>query len=140
MSDPGTSVAPYLNIALFAKYAFILFVAFWVKAFLFKLLIIPLKVLIGLKAISFINSLLLGALLLKSKFRKSYGYMPYPISTAPGSTAPLPGTVPAAASSSSSSSAASAADPFEDEYVDVVRPGEDLKRILDYVKRRNKNW
>lgn len=121
-----------------AKYAFILFAAFWLKAILFKLLIIPLKVLIGLKAISFINSLLLGALLYKSKFKKSY--IPYPYGAAPATTAPLAGTTPAAAAASSAASSSAASDPFDDEYVDVVRPGEDLKRILDYVKKRNKNW
>lgn len=26
------------------------------------------------------------------------------------------------------------------DYVDVVRPGEDLRRILNYVKERNKKW
>lgn len=146
VSEPSTSAAPFLNFALMAKYALILFLAFVVKALLFKLLIIPLKLLIGLKALSFINSLLLGALLFKAKFRKSYGYqypftgMPMPPAI-PGTVVPMPGTTPAAAtSSSSSSSAAAASDAFDDEYVDVVRPGEDLKRILDYVKKRNKNW
>lgn len=28
----------------------------------------------------------------------------------------------------------------ENDLVDVVRPGEDFKRIMSYVKKRNKSW
>lgn len=131
-----------LTIALIAKYALLVVAALTLPIFIFKIFIIPLKILVGLKAISLLNSLLLGTLLLKSKFGK-YAWggigLPNP-GPGPGPGYPYPGAS-AASSASSSASSSAASDSLErDEYVDIVQPGEDLKRILEYVKTRNKNW
>lgn len=133
-----------LTIALIIKYGLLVLAAFTLPIIIFKLFIIPFKILLGLKAISLLNSVLLGSILYKYKFSK---YRP-PLGGYPGQFPA--GIGPGAASSSSSSSAASSAasaNSFEanlsddvSDYVDVVRPNEDLKRILNYVKKRNKNW
>lgn len=124
-----------LTVALLVKWGLAVLAAIFLPIFLFKIFIVPFKILLGLKAISLLNSLLLGSLLLKYKFSKPfYGY-------------PIAGTVPASSASSSSSASSAAATShsleLSDEtadYVDVVRPNEDLRRILNMVKKRNKNW
>lgn len=125
-----------LTLALILKWGLAVLAAFFLPVLFLKFFILPLKVLLGLKAISLLNSLLLGSLLLKYKFSKPYGY-------------PIIGTVPGSGASSSSASSASSAaatshslelDQDGSDYIDVVRPNEDLRRILNYVKKRNQNW
>lgn len=128
VTDHATTAG--ISIALIVKWALLVLAALALPVFIFKVFIIPFKVLLGLKAISLVNSLLLAALLFKAKFSKLYG-----------GGFPYPGAVPGGSSSSSSSSSSAAADSFErDEYVDVVQPGDDIKRLLEYVRKRNKNW
>ncbi|XP_055325552.1 uncharacterized protein LOC129579469 [Sitodiplosis mosellana] len=100
VSDHNTG----LTVALLIKYGFVLLAALALPVILFKVFVLPFKILLGLKAISLLNSLLLGSLLLKYKFSKPYG----------GHGGYIPGTIPgsttaASSSSSSSSSAVSAA-------------------------------
>lgn len=142
VSDHGETNG--LKIALIIKYGLAILAALILPVLLFKLFILPFKILLGLKAISLLNSLLLGSLLLKYKFSKPFYYGGMGGST-PGY--PIPGTVPGSSSSSSSSASASSAAAGnslelsdEADYVDVVRPNEDLRRILNFVKKRNKNW
>lgn len=134
VSDHSSSSG--LTIALIVKYALLVLAALTLPIFIFKIFIIPFKLLVGLKAISLLNSVLLGTLLLKSKIGK-FGW------PGMGPGYPYPGAAPASSASSSASASSSSAssDSLErDEYVDIVQPGEDLKRILEYVKTRNKNW
>lgn len=126
-----------LTLALILKWGLAVLAALFLPVLLFKLFILPFKVLLGLKAISLLNSLLLGTLLLKYKISKPYGY-------------PIIGTVPGSGDSSSSSasspsSAGATSHSLElnqdsSDYIDVIRPNEDLRRILNFVKERNKNW
>lgn len=97
VSDHNTS----LTTALLIKYALILLAAVTLPVIIFKVFILPFKILLGLKAISLLNSLLLGSLLLKYKFsgHDHHGGGGYPIM----------GTVPGSTTSSSSSSSSSAA-------------------------------
>lgn len=123
-----------LTLALILKWGLAVLAAFSLPVLFFKFFILPFKVLLGLKAISLLNSLLLGSLLLKDKFSKPYGY-------------PIIGSVPGTGITSSASSAGDAAtshslelDQDGTDYIDVVRPNEDLRRILNWVKKRNQNW
>lgn len=89
-----------LSIALIIKYLLILLAALLLPALFFKLFILPFKILLGLKAISLLNSLLLGALLLRGNNKNSsspqsspgdYSGSDYPIpDTIPGSSATAP--------------------------------------------------
>lgn len=154
-----------LKAAVLIKYGLILLAVLFFPILFFKIFILPFKILVGLKAISLLNSLLLGSLLLKQKFSK-FGAL-NGLANGSGGVG-MPGALgvlgsPAASSSSSASAASnnlellrydltknqtpnfnskslvfSSDDPSD--YVDVIRPGEDLKRLLKLVKKKNRNW
>lgn len=97
-----------LTAALLIKYGLVLLAALVLPMIIFKVFVLPFKILLGLKAISVLNSLLLGSLLLRYKFSK-----PYAVAAQPGY---IPGTIPATSSSSSSSSASAAGNSLELRY------------------------
>lgn len=170
VSDHGNSNWA-VSAALLVKYGLMVLAALAFPFLIFKLFILPFKLLIGLKAMSFINSLLLGTLLYKfqdqsennnNNYNGGIGGPYFP----PGS-GPIPGTNPGVSGtgisfigSGSNDASGSIGSPFsvnkilngddnlsqdeDDEdnsdYVDVVGPDEDVKRILDMVRNRNKNW
>lgn len=137
------------------KYGLLVLAALTLPVLIFKLFILPFKLLLGLKAISFFNSLLLGTLLYKfSESGGHYGGTTTLIDSSgsggfPVVSGPLPGTLPGTSvsitgsGSSSSSSGLKVQNDDDDEdsdYVDVVGPDEEVERILNLVRKKNKNW
>lgn len=145
------------------KYGLLVLAALTLPVILFKLFVLPFKLLLGLKAISFLNSLLLGTLIYKFSDSHTYGSTSVIDSVSSGGfpvvTGPLPGTLPGSSvsvtGSGSSSSSISGVkvhnshnnhhdhdddDEDDSDYVDVVGPDEDVERILNLVRRKNKNW
>lgn len=153
----------HLPLAQIIKYGLFVLAALTLPVLIFKLFILPFKVLLGLKAISFFNSLLLGTLLYK--FSDSHhhhhgsvggiggGGIPV-VDSGSGSfpivSGPLPGTLPGTSISVTGSGSSSTSsglkvqnnddDSDDSDYVDVVGPDEEVERILNLVRRKNKNW
>lgn len=149
MSEPW-----HLPFGSIIKYGLFVLAALTLPVLIFKLFILPFKLLLGLKAISFMNSLLLGTLLYKFS-EGGHGGTTIVDSGSSGSfpivSGPLPGTLPGTSvsvtgsgSSSSLSSGIKHHDDDDDDedsdYVDVVGPDEEVERILNLVRRKNKNW
>lgn len=136
------------------KYGLFVLAALTLPVLIFKLFILPFKLLLGLKAISFFNSLLLGTLLYKFSEGGNYGGTTTVIdSTGSGGgfplvSGPLPGTLPGTSVSITSSGSSSSSglktqndeDDEDSDYVDVVGPDEEVERILNLVRKKNKNW
>lgn len=156
------------------KYGLMAMAALIFPVLLFKLFILPFKILMGLKAISFLNSLLLGTLIYKFSEGHNYGSTSVVDSGSSGSigsigtggfpvvTGPLPGTLPGTSVSVTGSGGSSSSisgvkvhhgnhhkhhnndddedDDDDSDYVDVVGPDEEVERILNLVRRKNKNW
>lgn len=140
------------------KYGLFVLAALTLPALIFKLIILPFKLLMGLKAISFLNSLLLGTLIYKFSDHHSSSSSSIIDSGSSGSfpvvTGPLPGTLPGTSVSVTGSGSSSSSgfkvhnkhdnddddDGNDSDYVDVVGPDEEVERILNLVRRKNKNW
>lgn len=132
------------------KYGIIGLLLLTVPVILFKVLILPLKLLLTLKTLTFANSALMATLIYKYlNFKRNYDNNN---NIDDGNTAAISnGSGPADGVSSNISTAGNdnisdAADNMlnsvsnASDYIDIGGDEEDIQRILRMIKKKNKNW